>query len=289
MSQAIIGHPAASGCLPDLHGRLVLVVADEADSRDLLFEMVELWGGRCLEAQSAADALDVARQLRASGQQPDLIIIDLNSPCAQGVRTARALAADLSLVHIPMLFLNGEPCPPPESAGLRGAFCVEKPLRLVDLQDAVSKVLCGRVFNFPRRTRAWLTTGRTAQALRILLVEDSTANQKLACTLLQKRGHEVTTALHGDAALKCLQAQRFDLILMDAAVPGLDSAALTALIRRGGVAGCAAGIPIIALSVHACDDDRHKMLAAGADACIAKPFTVQELLAVVERFAKNEE
>lgn len=288
MSQAINGLPAATGCLPDLHGRLVLVVADEAESRDLLFEMIELWGGRCLEAQNAAEALAIAQRLHIAGEPPDLIIIDLNSPCAQGVKTARTLAADLSLVRIPMLFLNGEPCPPPESAGLRGAFCVEKPLRLVDLQDAVSKVLCGRVFNFPRRTRAWLTTGRAAQALRILLLEDSPVNQKLTCTLLEKRGHEVTTTRHGDAALKCLQTQQFDLILMDAAVPGTDRAALTSLIRRGGVSGCAAGIPIVALSVHACDDDRHEMLAAGADACIAKPFTVQELLAVVERFARND-
>ncbi|MDO3377764.1 response regulator [Geoalkalibacter halelectricus] len=280
-----------SGCksyLPDLSGRRVLVVADDEESRELLEEMILLWGGEFLGVQNGAEALQQARLALAEGRRFDLIIIDLNRTCARGAAAARTLAGETALSATPILFLNGEPCPPPESAALPGAFCVEKPLRLVDLQDAVSKVLCGRVFNFPRRTKAWLTTGKTPISQRILLVEDSPVNQKLMQTLLGKRGHQLATAENGREALELLAGGTFDLILVDMQMPVMDGIELTQIIRRGDGGLCDPNIPIIGTTAHAYEEEREQFRAAGLDHCLAKPFKIQELLALVERYARQE-
>ncbi|WP_305043646.1 response regulator [Geoalkalibacter sp.] len=273
--------------LPDLRGRRVLVVADCAESRDLLYEMIVLWGGECLEVQSGDEALACTRLSLARGLLFDLIIIDLNSAGAKGLSTARRLAVETALVKIPVLFLNDEPCPPPDAAG-SAAFCVEKPLRLVDLQDAVSKVLCGRIFGFPRRTKAWLTAGPAPLRQRVLLVAEGPANEKLVSTLLSKRGHQVTRADNGRAALDLLSRQIFDMLLLDMHLPTQDVVQLAQAIRRGDRVACDPRIPIIALTVHLCEEGSRRFLDAGVDRCLAKPFQVQELLALVESYAPAE-
>ncbi|WP_305046362.1 response regulator [Geoalkalibacter sp.] len=289
MAQAtdrIVQDTRGASPLPDLRGRQVLVVADCAESRDLLTEMILLWGGECLEARSGSEALACTRQALEAGRRFDLILIDLNSAGARGLSTARALAAETALAKVPVLYLNDEPCPPPDPTSPSGAFCVEKPLRLVDLQDAVSKVLCGRIFGFPRRTKAWLTTGTAPVRLRILLVAEGPANEELVSTLLEKRGHEVSKAAHGRQALELLAGRLFDLILLDMHLPTRDVVDLAQTLRSGGKVPCDPRIPILALTVHQCEDGSRRFLDAGVDHCLAKPFQVQELLALVERYAR---
>ncbi|KIH75351.1 hypothetical protein GFER_17225 [Geoalkalibacter ferrihydriticus DSM 17813] len=266
----------------------MLVVADGEESRELLEEMILLWGGVCLAVSSGSEALMRARQALAEACRFDLIIIDLNRTCARGAAAARTLAGETALAATPILFLNGEPCPPPESTALPGAFCVEKPLRLVDLQDAVSKVLCGRVFGFPRRTKAWLSTGKAPVSQRILLVEDSPVNQKLVQTLFGKRGHQVATTENGREALELLARETYDIILVDMQMPLMDGVELTQIIRRGEGLRSDPQIPIIGVTAHAWDEDREHFLAAGLNHCVTKPFKIQELLALVERYAKQE-
>ena len=71
------------------------------------------------------------------------------------------------------------------------------------------------------------------RGLRILLAEDNAVNQRLAVSLLKKRGHMVVVAGNGKAALAALEREPFDLVLMDMQMPEMDGFAATAAIRAG--------------------------------------------------------
>jgi CheY-like chemotaxis protein/HPt (histidine-containing phosphotransfer) domain-containing protein len=117
--------------------------------------------------------------------------------------------------------------------------------------------------------------------LRILLAEDNAINRELTTRILSKRGHSVTAAENGKLALDVLEAQAFDLVLMDVQMPEMDGFDATAAIRKRE-ASSGTHIPIIAMTAHAMKGDRERCLQAGMDAYISKPVQSEELLKLVE-------
>jgi CheY-like chemotaxis protein len=122
-----------------------------------------------------------------------------------------------------------------------------------------------------------------ASSLRILLVEDDPASQKLAAYVLQKRGHTVEIAADGRQALSLTQQKAYDVILMDVQLPGMDGLETTAAIRAQN--GGRIRPPIIALTAHALPRDRQRCLAAGMDGYLTKPIVAGELLSFIENVA----
>jgi CheY-like chemotaxis protein len=123
-----------------------------------------------------------------------------------------------------------------------------------------------------------------ARALRVLLAEDTPANQKLVASILIKRGHTVTVAETGQQALQFIELQDFDVILMDVQMPVLDGFQATTAIRKL-INPRKATVPIIALTAHALKEDAERCLAAGMDAYLSKPIDVAELTSLIERLA----
>jgi signal transduction histidine kinase/CheY-like chemotaxis protein len=126
---------------------------------------------------------------------------------------------------------------------------------------------------------------RPPQALDILVAEDDEINRMVIAGLLDPHGHRVTFATDGDAALQAVQrrgaAEPFDVILMDAMMPGMDGPTATARIRALG--GAAGRTPIVALTANAMVGDRERYLAVGMDGYVSKPIDRQELHATLER------
>ena len=124
--------------------------------------------------------------------------------------------------------------------------------------------------------------------LRVLLVEDNPANQTLILYMLRKQRYDVTVANNGLEALATLDkpgAGTFSLILMDIQMPQMNGLEATAAIREREK-GSAARIPIIALTAHAMKGDMERCFEAGMDAYISKPIHRDQLLAIIERFAR---
>jgi len=119
--------------------------------------------------------------------------------------------------------------------------------------------------------------------LRILLVEDNPANQKLATYILQDRGHIVEIAGDGQEAVYVTQQNRYDVILMDVQMPGMDGLEATAAIRKRDDGS--RRVPIIAMTAHAMRGDRDRCLAAGMDGYLSKPVNAHEMLGLVESLA----
>ncbi|HJV03319.1 MAG TPA: ATP-binding protein [Burkholderiaceae bacterium] len=125
--------------------------------------------------------------------------------------------------------------------------------------------------------------GAGGDGLRVLLAEDNPVNQRLALRLLQKLGHQVTLADNGLAVLERAARERYDLILMDVQMPGLDGLAATRQLRqreleRGG------HVPIIAMTARAMAGDRERCLEAGMDDYLAKPVDSAALADMLARY-----
>jgi len=105
---------------------------------------------------------------------------------------------------------------------------------------------------------------------KILIVEDNPANLKLARFLLESAGHEVTPAADAAEGLAHAERLHFDLILMDIQLPGMDGLEATRVLKSRELTRA---VPVIALTALAMKGDRERMLAAGCDGYIAKPFS----------------
>ncbi|MBF0474504.1 MAG: response regulator [Deltaproteobacteria bacterium] len=117
--------------------------------------------------------------------------------------------------------------------------------------------------------------------LHILLAEDNFINQQMTRTTLTKRGHTVVIAGNGIDVLEALAKDKFDLILMDVQMPGMDGIQATAAIREKEKC-TGEHIRIIALTAHAQKTDRDRCLAAGMDDYLTKPVRPSELIKCIE-------
>ncbi len=116
--------------------------------------------------------------------------------------------------------------------------------------------------------------------LSILVVEDNPVNQRVVQRMLERLGCSVRLAPTGVDAISLAQTERFDLILMDCHMPGLDGFEATRRLRQ--LLG--PRIPIIALTANALQGDREKSLAAGMDDHLTKPIRQRELASALERW-----
>jgi CheY-like chemotaxis protein len=118
---------------------------------------------------------------------------------------------------------------------------------------------------------------------KILLVEDNLINQKVAIGLLQHLNCEVQVAHNGKEGVEMFANGDFDLILMDCMMPVMDGYAATAAIRAKQADG-AKPTPIVALTANNISGDREKCLAAGMDDYLAKPYSMHQLQAILQRW-----
>lgn len=123
--------------------------------------------------------------------------------------------------------------------------------------------------------------GRRPPRTRILLTDDIVTNQTVTATLLRREGHHVDVASSGPDAVQAVQAAPYDLVFMDALMPGMDGQEAARIIRTLPPPVCY--IPIIALTAAAGPEDLSIFQAAGMNGILAKPVSPARLLDVLRR------
>ena len=116
--------------------------------------------------------------------------------------------------------------------------------------------------------------------LRILLVEDSVPNQRVAVGMLEKTGHAVRVAATGTQAVEACSAERFDVVLMDLQMPEMDGFEATRAIR-GHEQEQGNRTPIIALTARSSRGHGAHWRSVGFDGYLAKPYRSRELLEAI--------
>ncbi len=165
---------------------------------------------------------------------------------------------------------------------------VSKPVTFESLQRTLALAIQGESGGASETAKVSSSLAPELKSLRILLVEDNATNQVVARGVLKKLGYGVQIVGDGLQALRCLETQSFDVILMDCQMPVMDGYEATRKIRSGAVSTAATYIPIIALTASVMPEERTLCASVGMDDYVSKPLKLEDLREVLDRVTKGE-
>ena len=290
----------------DLADIPVLVVDDNAVNRRVLHQLLLRWKMLPTAAASGAAALEALHEAASRGCPFQVVLLDVNMPEMDGFEVAARTQDEASLAGttIMMLSSSGQYSERERGRALGVANHLTKPIDQRDLLSALRHVLGrhtaapdGRALdsatsepgarNIARsRSMSMPSPAPAARPLRVLLAEDNGVNQRLASSLLERRGHTVTVAPNGREALAALERASFDVVLMDVQMPEMGGFEATAAIRAKERTSRTYQ-RIIAMTAHAMKGDRERCLAAGMDDYLTKPLDSRQLFALVEAMGEQ--
>jgi PAS domain S-box-containing protein len=264
----------------------VLVIGESFIGRKILLKALTSWSMRADEAPDVPTGLTRLHQAVAEGRPYRLVLADAIMPEIDGLSLVSWLRHESKLAAAVILMLSATDRQNyPEKFRDLAAPCLEKPVSRSALFNAIAKAL-------GMESKAFLSSaGKSSgiapvprRLLRVLLAEDTAANQKLVRHVLGKRGHTIEIAENGRQALELLGKDDFDVVLMDVQMPEMDGFQATAEIRKLADPRKAA-VPVIAMTAHALKGDRDRCLDAGMNSYVSKPVNGGELIEMVERLA----
>ncbi|MBW1770366.1 MAG: response regulator [Deltaproteobacteria bacterium] len=185
--------------------------------------------------------------------------------------------ANLKIILLTSVGRKGDAAQLPKF-GISG--CLTKPVKQSDFFNAIMMAL-GHPTDEEMAVISRYDVQEAQRRFGVLVVEDNPVNQKVAATMLKKRGHRVVVASNGREALEALDKERVDLVLMDVQMPEMDGFEATELIRDREK-GNGGHIPIVAMTAHAMKGDRERCLAAGMDNYVSKPIRAEDLFSIIE-------
>jgi PAS domain S-box-containing protein len=269
-----------------ISGMPILVVDDNKTHLQQINQTLERWKMEPTLVSSVEQGFIEIEAAYRRGKPYAIALVDSQMPGMDGFDLAQKLKNN-SKYACPMIMMMTT-----DNQAVHTARCQElgitshvmKPIVKSELLNAILLALGGIEKIQPTVTRKIVS--RSENALQILLVEDNHVNQILAIRLLEKLGHQVTLAQHGEEAVKQWQMGQFDVILMDVDMPIMNGYEATQKIReeeqvRGG------HIPIIAMTAHAMAGDQEECLRHQMDAYISKPIDTKALMQRLDVLAKE--
>ena len=257
---------------PELVGKRLLLVENNATSRRVLGALAAGWGFSLRSATTPAEALEWLRH----GESFDLALVNLHMPEIDGlafVRRARALQQSTRLPIALVAPLGSLGQTPPELA--IGAV-VAKPVKTLALLDALRALATGRAVERSTRTSD-MGTEMLAQShpLDVLLAEDNPTNQRMATLMLGRMGYRVDIANNGLEVLSALTQHPYNVVLLDVQMPEMDG--LTCARELNQRYPKETRPRLIAMTANAMTGDREHCLASGMDDYVSKPVRPHEL------------
>lgn len=269
----------------------VLVIDDNATSRQHLITLLARWGCRYDTAADGPTALGLLQESHADDEPFQLVLIDSSMPPSDGVTLAQQIraqhqSADIGLVL--MVSPGGRPTSEVlEQSGISGVLI--KPIRHQQLHDCLTQQ-----GSFANDAEAPFARGAgpgpvrpERRDVRLLLTEDNPVNQAVAFAILKKLGYHADLVMDGASALEALARTPYDLVLMDCQMPVLDGFQATAMIRNPSSAVQNHDVVIIAMTANALDGDRERCLAAGMNDYLSKPIKPEQLGQMLDRWLQR--
>jgi PAS domain S-box-containing protein len=265
--------------IPEIAGKRVLIVDDNATNREILRRQAESWGMVPQEAATPNDALEYVRR----GDPFDVAILDMQMPEMDGLALAEEIRRHRDPEALPLVMLTSLGYRDPSLSGGQFAAYMTKPIRPSQLYDALIGIFAPQMAlqKVPAPSPRAATPAAEHSPLRILLAEDNAVNQRVALLLLEKLGYRADVAADGREALQALERQPYDVVLMDVQMPEMDGLEAT---RRIVERWPGPDRPrIVAMTAGATEADREACLAAGMNDYVSKPIRQEELAAALAR------
>jgi CheY-like chemotaxis protein len=250
-----------------LKGVRVALITPSEEVRESTGRQIEACGGKVLTPKSMEAAAEDAVILLDPGKEADRIPIKPRG--RKGIVMLKPEERGLIERY--------------RTAGWSGYLI--KPLRRVSLAARVEAVLASNAPGGPvvPHNEDERLAPAALPGVRVLVAEDNPVNALLAKSLLRREGCTVELAGTGQEALDALARSRYDLVLMDVRMPGLDGPSATKALRARGDE-----TPIIAVTANAFEEDRRECLESGMNAFLAKPVDPAALRAALTRWTNRD-
>lgn len=272
----------------DIKGKRCLIVDDNDTNRYVLCKQLTSWGYRCIDVPGGNDALIELHKAIVEDDPFEIAILDMQMPEMDGETLGKKIKADPVLANTALVMMT--------SIGQRGdakrmekigfAAYLTKPVKQTRLLDCL-KILAGLLEKkhtvVPIITQHSISESQR-RSIRILLVEDNFINQKVIEKLLGKLGYGIDIADNGEKAIKLLETNDYNIVLMDCQMPVMDGYEATARIRNPDSKVLNHKIPVIALTANAMKGDYEKCIEAGMDDYLSKPIDPQKIDDVLNKW-----
>lgn len=270
------------GQQPQLAGKRLLIVDDNATNRRILTLQGQSWGMLPRETASPAEALDWIKR----GEPFDVAVLDMHMPDMDGIMLATEMRRFRDMKMLPLIMLSSSMQQGLDADAVGFSAYLTKPIKASQLYNVLVSVVGSEgqaavVERTSAKTQFDADLGKR-YPMRILLAEDNAVNQKFALRVLERMGYRADVAGNGLEAVAALERQWYDTILMDVQMPEMDGLAATRRICQKWP-NKNSRPHIVAMTANAMQGDREMCLAAGMDDYISKPVQVKELQAALER------
>ena len=260
----------------------VLVIDDDRIACEHAQVVLGQLGISCDMALSGKDALGMVKMRHARREDYNLILVDWKMPEMDGLETTRQIRAIVGH-DTPIIILTAYSWDDIEDEARKAGVdtFVAKPLFAGTVMDEFREAFKKKNARLVRETVD--LTGR-----RVLLAEDVAVNAEIMMMVLSTREMQVDHAENGRVAVDMFAGHEpgyYDAILMDMRMPEMDGLEATQLIRAMDRKD-AQGIPIIALTANAFDEDVQRSMQAGLNAHLSKPVEPEILFETLENLIK---
>lgn len=265
-----------------LTGLRVLLVDDNPLCAGIVRRQIEDAAAQCATAIDAETGLAMAREAAAEGTPFDIALLDHQMPGDTGFDLAGWIRADATLAAMPLILFTAHPSASlrAEAAAIGVDYVMAKPIRQRMLTSHILPLIGRSSIDEKPVPTARPRTAEGAAIQRILVVDDVAVNRQVAAAMLTRAGHIVELAGDGLEAVERVKSADYDLVLMDVQMPKMNGIAATAIIRA--LPGRKSSVWIVAMTANAMEGDRETLLAAGMDDYISKPFSLTQLVGLVD-------
>ena len=275
----------------ELASKRILVIEDKNTHLQIISELLKTFKLPYDKAETEQEAMNKLQSAQSEENPFNIVIIDYHLQENHGKHLGQRIKsnADYKNLDIIMLINKGERTNGETLSENGFSAYLTKPLRhdqlfecLAELSQSSSSV--GKKPKSPIVTDHCITE-TMEQNISILLVEDNRVNQMVTQKILTKNGYRVEIANNGVEAIRALESNHFDLVLMDIMMPEMGGYEATRLIRSAKTDVLNHHLPIIALTASALAEDKEKCLTAGMNDYIAKPVKPQALIDKVKEWS----
>jgi len=279
---------AVTDFVPPQLAQLDVLIADDSEvACEVMALTARSVGWIATKVESGAAALDMVRAKHQKNSAYDVLLVDWKMPGMDGLEVATAIRHTFKDDASPVLlmvtsFSRDELLKHPNIDMVDGILT--KPITGSVLYNGVATALKRRGHEFAAGlSPSAVRQGKRIPGVRALVVDDSDINREVAMRILNDDGAIfVHLESNGKDAVEWLRAnsQAVDIVLMDVQMPEMDGYEATSQIRASSQL---ANLPVVALTAGAFKAQQEAALEAGMNAFVAKPFNVDELMAVIQR------
>ena len=257
----------------------VIIVDDNSINLTILKKQFEYWGIDADTEQDVHEAIAAIQQ-----NHYDLALLDMVMPLLDGIQTARRLKSIVGTKNVPLILISSAYSFLSLSDDDRALFVdvLNKPIKYSHLHKITNTILGVAPLAIPAQHEPVVKPVQVKAGVAILVAEDNVFNQMVIKTILATLGYQADIVANGLEALKAIHNQTYQLVFMDMQMPemdGLEAAArICAELKNPPI--------IIALTANNSVEDQALCQQAGMSDFIQKPFTLEDIKAVLIKWEK---